>query len=441
LVFTNLAYGNVLLKDLRASPIPAGLALIKSVAVDLWVVTFQAWSQVLQFPRPVIDGPITTLFYVGIVGIVGLAGFLFLARTPDLEAAKRKRFWRWPIALGAAALLVAGGPYWLAKLDLNLGFPANRFTISFMLGASLLFAGLLELLPGRMRLAAVAILIGLAAGRQALWADSFRRDWKTQKAMFWQMTWRAPGLKPDTMVLMNEGPLNYYADNSLGAALNWIYDPDNHTAPMHYALFFPLSRIAGTLPSLEPNHPVVFTFLVTGFYGNTSQAVAFYYQPPACLRLLDPDIDPVNRLIPAESMMREAAQLSSSKWILPTNGARMPEVYGPEPAHGWCYYFERADLAAQSGDWSRVTELGDQAFGLNDYPNDPIERFVFIEGYAHQGQWARAHELAIQSYKVSPNYVGPLLCKLIDRIDHNVDAGNTEESSLNDLRTKFSCLP
>ena len=52
-----------------------------------------------------------------------------------------------------------------------------------------------------------------------------------------------------------------------------------------------------------------------------------------------------------------------------------------------------------------------------------------------------AKELAIQSYKVSPNYVGPLLCKLLDRIDHELPAGNIKESSLNDLSTKFSCLP
>ena len=51
----------------------------------------------------------------------------------------------------------------------------------------------------------------------------------------------------------------------------------------------------------------------------------------------------------------------------------MPEIYGPEPAHGWCYYFEQAELAAQDGDWVRVAALGDKAFSLNHYPNDPVE--------------------------------------------------------------------
>ena len=119
----------------------------------------------------------------------------------------------------------------------------------------------------------------------------------------------------------------------------------------------------------------------------------------------------------------------------------MPAIYGPEPPHNWCYYFEQADLAAQMGEWPRVTQLGDKAFALNDYPNDPVERFVFIEGYAIEGNWARAKELALQSYKVSPHYVGPLLCKLLQRMDHELGANTTNQSSLNDLRTRFSCLP
>jgi len=139
--------------------------------------------------------------------------------------------------------------------------------------------------------------------------------------------------------------------------------------------------------------------------------------------------------------MRDAAKLSSSAWINDHLTARMPNVYGPEPAHGWCYYFEQADLARQMKDWSSVIKLGDQAFKLNDYPNDPVERFVFIEGYAHTDNWTRAKELAIESYKVSPNYVGPLLCKLLNRLDREVPAGKDKQTSLNELHTKFSCLP
>ena len=38
-----------------------------------------------------------------------------------------------------------------------------------------------------------------------------------------------------------------------------------------------------------------------------------------------------------------------------------PMLFGPEPPHTWCYYFQKADLARQRGDWDEVARLGDEA--------------------------------------------------------------------------------
>ena len=51
----------------------------------------------------------------------------------------------WALGLGVFILLVAGWPFWLTGVPVSLGYPANRATLSFMLGVSLLFAGLLAL--------------------------------------------------------------------------------------------------------------------------------------------------------------------------------------------------------------------------------------------------------------------------------------------------------
>jgi len=259
--------------------------------------------------------------------------------------------------------------------------------------------------------------------------------------MFWQMFWRAPGITPHTIVMLNEGALQFYADNSLTGALNWIYDSNNRSAGMDYVLFYPTSRVGGTLTTFEPNQAITYDFISEVFTGSTSQTLAFYYQPPGCLRLLDPQIDSENHFISDDSLMREAAPLSSSEWITSQAIARMPQIYGPEPKHGWCYYFEQAELARQEGDWARVVELGDKAFNLSDYPNGPVERFVFIEAYAHENDWASVKKLAIQSYMISPHYVRPILCKLLDRIGRETPVSNLKESSLNDLNTEFDCLP
>ena len=256
------------------------------------------------------------------------------------------------------------------------------------------------------------------------------------------MTWRAPGLKPNTLVLVNE-ELFFYADNSISAPLNWIYAPENHSDQIDYVLFYPTNRLGHSLPALKKDIPIQYDYIAGRFTGNTSQVVAFYYDPPACLRLLEPDIDINNRFISEDSHMREASALSNPGQILTSPTAIIPAIYYPEPGQAWCYYFEKADLARQLGDWKEVTKLGDTAFKLDDHPNNPVERFVFIEGYAHMEDWQRALKLSKESYKVSKEYVGPLLCQLWKRIESETMDGSPEGrgEALSEVKNMLSCKP
>jgi hypothetical protein len=117
----------------------------------------------------------------------------------------------------------------------------------------------------------------------------------------------------------------------------------------------------------------------------------------------------------------------------------MPEIYRPEPKHGWCYDFERAELARQFGDWQEVVRLGNEAFALDDSPNNPVERFVFIEGHAHLGDWEPAVELSRISYRVSKDYVGPLLCKLWSRIEVETVESPGRSDALNQIKDMAAC--
>ncbi len=415
--------------------------LLVEIPRSLWMVIFGAWGQVFQLPMPEVNGPLTTIVY-GLAAMIAyglVIGVLFRKQVEDPERGDRDDMW-WALGLGGFILLVAGWPFWLTGVPVSLAHPASRSTLSFMLGVSLVVGGLVFMLPRRYEWVMLAALVGFGVGRQFLWSNDFRRDWEAQTEMFWQMTWRAPALEPGTIVMMNE-ELKYYADNSIGASLNLIYAPDNHSRFVDYVLFYPTNRLGKSLKELRPDIPVRYDYLAARFEGNTSQVVAFYYAPPRCLRLLDPEIDPENRLIPDDSMMREAAGLSNTAQILSEPIARLPEMYGNEPAHNWCYYFERADLARQMGDWESVADLGDIGFKLDDYPNDPLERFVFIEGYAHVGEWDKALEVAQVSFKVTKKIVGPLLCRLWDRIEREVPDSQEKDAAILEAKTLFVCNP
>lgn len=434
-VFTNEAYGNVLFSELRANPLQAITGLARNVLSDLWLVSAQAFGTIFIFPNAALDGPLTALMYVAVVIVVGALVFIFFTQTNN-QIEKRSAYWA--IGVGLIAMLLSGGPYWLANLDISLSFPASRFTMSFMFGVSLLIAGLFELFPPKIRIAFTVAIVALSAGRQVMIGDSFLRDWGSQKNLFWQMHWRAPALQPDTLVLMNE-ELSYYADNSISAAVNWMYDSNASADDINYALFYPGNRLGGSLSSLKPNTPVRYSYIAGEFNGNTSQAVTFYYDPPYCLRLLDPDLDSNNRFIPDLSLMREASALSNPERILRESAASMPAFYGDEPPHGWCYYFQKAELARQFGDWDEVNNLADAAFKLDEHFNNPVELFVFIESYTHAGDWDEAIKLSKEARQVSKSYVDPLLCKLWKRIEAQTESNEERSEALNEVFELTGC--
>jgi hypothetical protein len=166
-----------------------------------------------------------------------------------------------------------------------------------------------------------------------------------------------------------------------------------------------------------------------------------YYAPPGCLRILDSDIERLNRSIPENSLMRFSANISDPNLIINEQRAKMPAIYGPEPDHDFCYYFEKADLARQFQDWDSVVKYGESALSLNDHPFDPAEQFVFIEGFAHVGEWQRAFELSQRAYDVSPEITGPMLCRLWRRIGEETATGLERSAALADVQTTFRCNP
>ncbi|HJS18070.1 MAG TPA: hypothetical protein VJ785_04950 [Anaerolineales bacterium] len=448
-IFNNQVYGFGLMSQFSSAPLATFLSLMRDFLVSIWTVSLAAWSQIFIAVDTDVHGIRTIGLYVAVSLIVFAVAIYFLLAQKEDDAGKRNIYQA--IGLGLFLLPFAGAPFWLTGLTISLAHPASRFTLPFILSISLILAGLIELIPVRARYYVLALLIGLAAGRQFVWSTDYVRDWQAQKNLFWQMTWRAPGLKPGTLVLMNE-ELSFSADNSLSAPLNWIYAPDSDADQIGYVLFYPTNRLDASLPSLQPDVPIQYDYIAGQFSGNTSQSVAFYYDPPDCLRLLEPDIDSTNRFILDDSLMREASALSNSQQILSTPTAVMPKIYGPEPDHGWCYHFQKADLARQLGDWEKIAELGDAAFRLDDHPNNPVERFVFIEGYAHTGDWDRALAYSRESYRVSREYVGPLLCQLWKRIETETSDGvegdaltgeavSKRSNALSEAGNKFACNP
>jgi hypothetical protein len=295
--------------------------------------------------------------------------------------------------------------------------------------------GLISSKP-KLQVGLLSLLVAFSIGKQFETNIAYARDWDVQRDLFWQMSWRIPSLEQNVTILTNDLPVTYFSDNSLSGPLNWIYGREGE---MDHILYFVSIRLNRGLPELKADLAFEQNYLAKTFYGNTSQMVVINFEPPRCLRVLDPKIDMENRLL--VPLLRDAAVLSNVSMIHDEPAVKMPgALYTPEPKHGWCYYFEKADLARQLGEWEQVAELGNQAFKLDDSPNDPIERFVFIEGYAHIGDWERSIELSKVSYRVSKDYVGPPLCRLWERIQAETKESADRTASLAEIRNMLTCL-
>lgn len=363
------------------------------------------------------------------------AGIMFSMMAFGLYIVLRKRekneiaFGKQTVFLSLALLALSGLPVWAIGLPIRFTFPNDRLTLPMMSGAALLIIGLGHLLF-RSPIARRGIFAGLASlaiACQFLNGAEYRQDWKYQQSLFWQLTWRAPAIQPGTILIMNEQDELHLTDNSLVAPLNWLYAPGVASSRLeYYAAYVPLRTQPGSLlDPLAAGKQIKSNYLVANFEGSTDHALVVLFDPPRCLRILDPVYDFGYPQLP--DGLKEALPLSNPQGLINANAVIHPDpVFGLEPSRDtWCYYFERADLARQQKDWASVAELGDAGFSDEESPNHATERLPFIEGYAMVGRWQAAEDLTRQTLEIN-RFTAPMLCSLWQRVKENTQMRDTE---------------
>ncbi len=302
--------------------------------------------------------------------------------------------------------------------------------------------GLIDLLlPGRfLKTLAVALLVGFAIGLHVRDAYSFRYDWIEVNNFFWQLKWRAPDLKADTILLTDHSPMLYETDNSFTGPLNWIYDPLNNTHQLTFALMAMDNRLGNVIPGLQEGLDVHYPYRTLSFNGSTSQIVVFHYDHHGCLEVLDPELDALNPLW--SDQLRQAASLSKPDRILTsstTSGVSAFSGLLQEPGQTWCYFYEKASLAQQVGDWDSVVKLGNQAFQNPEKNVKSLPTWlVYIEGYAYLSQWGQSQKLSEEVFQLEPE-MRPMLCGLWNRIASNTPSSTAKTDSINAIHSLLSC--
>ena len=370
----------------------------------LWKAGFYIWAQVLVLTFRSLPAP-ASLLTLGLIAISLALLTPYLLRFAQTEESNEKsRFTSISLILiGAIGILLGRLPSLAAGLPLTLQSSFDRLMVSMMIGGSLLTLGLVELLikNQRIKIYIFALLISLGIGQQFFNANIFRRDWEKQGEIYWQMAWRMPALEPNTVLLTHQMPIDYETDLSFTAPINWIYAPD-YARPQYtrsdlpYILLYTEKRLGGsTLPALEPNIEITYPYRTVNFRSSTSNALVIYMPKNGCLRVLDParGDEEIYANLPDE--LTKAIPLSNpARIILETDTPAAP-IFFTEPAHEWCYFFAKAEIAQQNGNYEQVVSLGDDAISSGFKPDDQNEWLVFIEAYALTGDFKTAEDLSI----------------------------------------------
>jgi hypothetical protein len=427
------------------NPLLERLAYIPGLIWEQWrVAVWEAWGGVFRVPDFAAYGLRLSVLYVVLLLTVGFGLYFWMKpRIPQSEGERSFKI-EW-FGLGLLSVLLAGVPFLLTELPVRLTFPNSRFTLPFALGASFTLVALVKAWPrGWYRMLLASTLLALGVGVQFNNGYLWREDWKIQRAYFWQMAWRIPALDHGTIMLTGDPPFSFSSDNSMTFPLNLTYSPENKTQEIDHVYYSISARLGNQLTALAPGLPVRQDYLAGNFDSTTDRVVVVHYTPPGCFRVLHPVYDrdlpraPLNvetarRWIVAgvpvllQSSYR-ALPLSNLDQILPDaqTSATLPGVFGVEPDHKWCYYFEKADLERQQGNWTGVATIGDDVFAIPYYPDDYAEYLPFVEAYARTGRWETARNLTRSVANQMP-VLEPALCAIWQRVPVDASAGMTSE--------------
>lgn len=401
--------------NLQQAPLSFILGRLVQIIKDLWVMLGPGMVGLFGLPDINSEGrPVLLMFIAG----AAAAGSIWLFRHhffPGEEKPDRRVNFSATI-IGLLMMIFAGPIFWVVGLPLSITFSGTRFMLPFLVGASLLLAGLLSLLPKRWIIVAVlSIWAGIAVAANVRTANNYRIDWSIQRRLFTQLTLRIPDLAPGTMLASEELPNILPSSTYLSAYTNWVYDQESHGFPNAEYFFVYIAHETEhvTADNILTTHDILNAY---PFRGSSSQILGLTYIND-CLVVLDPQIDGMDPYLPLN--MQELSTLSRPDLILPEYVIIPPELTFTQNevlVHPWCRSFLAADLAGQFGQWDTVAQIADSDLGT--FPMDAsMGRFytVFIEGYANTGRVVEAVELTSQIIAANPE-TNAMMCSLWNRI-------------------------
>jgi hypothetical protein len=381
--------------QLLASPVQTGLWWLARMTQDTLNVIFLAWGVPLYnlgFNLRLSE----TWIGFGLSFVVAGAAIAYFSLDGVKSGEEQTRQgWReemlWVGLVSAIAGLI---PVILVNRHVEF-MSFSRYALASSAGGAMVLVAILHFLGSpRLRLGLIGLLTVSAVLTHYANAANSVRDTETVRNFWWQVSWRIPQLRPGTTLAVYY-PAPIQEDYFIWGAANMLYYPERQTvqpvdAPVSAVILTSanVSQIISGKGQDEPNRRNIH---MVQDYGN----VLVISQPSrgACVRVLNGD-NPELSVIDDHRLMLIAPSSKIENVILEEGHAQPLEaLFGPEPDHGWCYYYQQADIARYLGDWEAIPDLHEEALKNGYYPEDSVEWMPFVQAYAVLGDVEQTRNL------------------------------------------------
>ncbi|TET80350.1 hypothetical protein E3J38_05695 [candidate division TA06 bacterium] len=360
-------------------------AIISAWAVPINSITFQLG------PTDLLLSGLLSLLAIGI-----FAAYFFAASNLPSDASisqDGQREMLEIILLGATAVLFALIPVVAVGRDIRWVSGFDKYTIQSSAGVSMLLVGTISLLVrSKLKIILFALLIGIAIATHYGNAVQWTEFWGDQRELWWQLSWRAPQLKEGTVLLVEMPDQRFYEDYEVWGPANLVYDPNGDSLRVRSEIFTPDTLEKIRVGQTE-NRSLRDILEFSRSYHNS--LILTRPERTSCWHILDGS-DPV---FPQQTsaMIYATVRLSHIDQIEVNTPSSAPpaQIFGSEPEHRWCYYFQRASLEAQREDWDSVAQLTDQALEAGFKPIDRSEWLPFLKGLVMVGRNDDAEQMAL----------------------------------------------
>ena len=343
--------------------------------------------------------PKTWLVAAGL-GILGagalLVYWLWLKRRGLEQSTGDERSWAVPaVWIGFLGVVVTMLPVLVADRSVYFSNQFDRYTLQATAGVALLVVGgaALALRPrGRVVLISFLVLISILTHYNNV--ETWKQFWTTQQQFWWQLSWRAPQIKPDTVLMAYLPAGNRLAeDYEIFSPANLIYYPGTPNTTLVAEVLTP--ETADRIVAGSSSGRSIRTFRFTR---NFAQALVVSWSGSgSCVHVQDsarPEISSADDLVVA----RVAPYSRAERIMLDAQPSSVPvQIFGNEPVHGWCYHYQKANLARQAGDWDTLANLTQSVLDQNLNPQYLVEWMPFLEGLVHDGQIESARAIVENS--------------------------------------------